>query len=116
MIKTFYLIAAIILFHLLFGWIFGVLLVACAAGYVFIERPVLISTIVGLLLSTIEIAYAYWVAPDAIARMLELSADILTDFPDYALIIISMSLPVFFYIMAAWCSYNIFYVYRKLSA
>lgn len=115
MIKAFYMIAAIIVFHLLFGWIFGVLLVAVAAGYVFVERPVLISTTVGALLSGTEIVYAYVIAPEAINRMLDLSAHILTDFPDYALIIISLALPVFFYLIASIFSYNAFYVYRKLS-
>lgn len=115
MIRSLYLIAGIILFHFLFGWIYGVLLVAALAGYVFLERSVIIPTALGLVLSGIEVAYAYYSAGDAVDRMLSFSANILVDFPDYALIIFSMGLPVIFYYIASWFSYNIFVVYRKLS-
>ncbi len=115
MIKSIYLILAIILFHYLFGWIYGVVLVALLAGYVFTLRPVLISTTIGFLLSAAEVAHTYFTATEPVGKMLDLSSRILVDFPDYAIIIISLSLPVIFYNLAAWFSYNVYVIYRKLS-
>lgn len=115
MIRYFYLIAAITVSHLLFGWIFGVLLVAAVAGYVFGDRPVLICGLTGFILSALEVGYTFWVAYEPTMTMMNISARILVDFPDYSLIIISIALPVIFYMLAAYFSYNAYYVYRKLT-
>lgn len=107
-------ILGIVLIHLWLGWVMAVIILAASSGWFWRFKTGLWTALIGFLLTGLEILRMYWIAPDAISRMTDLSAEVMPGYPEHTLVVVSLLLPVIFYYLAGVFSCHIFEIIRKI--
>ncbi len=107
-------ILGIVLIHLWLGWVAAVMIIAVSSGWFWRFKTGLWTALIGFILTGLEILRMYWVATDSISKMNELSTEVLAQYPDHTLLVVSLLLPVIFYYLAGVFSCHVYEIIRKI--
>ena len=102
--------------HFLVGWIAALMIIALVSGFMFVEHTVTKASILGLVLNGSEILYTFVSAPEETNLLLNIVTRLAGDVPEYAIVAVSLVVPVGLFGIAGFFSSNVAYIKRKLTS
>ena len=92
------------------------MIIALVSGFMFVEHTVTKASILGLVLNGSEILYTFVSAPEETNLLLNIVTRLAGDVPEYAIVAVSLVVPVGLFGIAGFFSSNVAYIKRKLTS